>query len=118
MLYRVTEQELIPARYIDFQEFAYNGKLEKTPQGIYFLQPDIAHMNRYYENDKYIHFIFECEALDDMPLLVYYFKKSGKKIILNNNHYKDDLTFYHITPPAINAFTTAGDPVSVLYTSF
>ena len=58
MLYRVTEQELIPARYIDFQEFAYNGKLEKTPQGIYFLQPDIAHMNRYYENDKYIHFIF------------------------------------------------------------
>ena len=46
------------------------------------------------------------------------FKKSGKKIILNNNHYKDDLTFYHITPPAINAFTTAGDPVSVLYTSF
>ena len=31
---------------------------------------------------------------------------------------KDDLTFYHITPPAINAFTTAGDPVSVLYTSF
>jgi len=118
MLYRVTEQELIPARYIDFQEFAYNGKLEKTPQGIYFLQPDIAHMNRYYENDKYIHFIFECEALDDMPFLVYYFKKSGKKIILNNNHYKDDLTFYHITPPAINAFTTAGDPVSVLYTSF
>ena len=81
MLYRVTEQELIPARYIDFQEFAYNGKLEKTPQGIYFLQPDIAHMNRYYENDKYIHFIFECEALDDMPFLVYYFKKSGKKII-------------------------------------
>ena len=79
MLYRVTEQELIPARYIDFQEFAYNGKLEKTPQGIYFLQPDIAHMNRYYENDKYIHFIFECEALDDMPFLVYYFKKSGKK---------------------------------------
>ena len=64
MLYRVTEQELIPARYIDFQEFAYNGKLEKTPQGIYFLQPDIAHMNRYYENDKYIHFIFECEALN------------------------------------------------------
>lgn len=118
MLYRVTEQELIPARYIDFQEFAYNGKLEKTPQGIYFLQPDIAHMNRYYENDKYIHFIFECEALDDMPFLVYYFKKSGKKIILNNNHYKDDLTFYHITPPAVNAFTTAGDPVSVLYTSF
>ena len=113
-----TEQELIPARYIDFQEFAYKGKLEKTPQGIYFLQPDIAHMNRYYENDKYIHFIFECEALDDMPFLVYYFKKSGKKIILNNNHYKDDLTFYHITPPAINAFTTAGDPVSVLYTSF
>ena len=82
-----TEQELIPARYIDFQEFAYKGKLEKTPQGIYFLQPDIAHMNRYYEND-------------------------------NNNHYKDDLTFYHITPPAVNAFTTAGDPVSVLYTSF
>lgn len=30
MLYRVTEQELIPARYIDFQEFAYNGKLEKN----------------------------------------------------------------------------------------
>ena len=113
-----TEQELIPARYIDFQEFAYKGKLEKTPQGIYFLQPDIAHMNRYYENDKYIHFIFECEALDDMPFLVYYFKKSGKKIILINNHYKDDLTFYHITPPAVNAFTTAGDPVSVLYTSF
>lgn len=80
ILYRITEQELAPARYIDFQEYSYKGKLEKTPQGIYFLRPDIADMNRYYENDKYIHFIFECEVLDDLPFFVYYFKKSEKKL--------------------------------------
>ena len=74
-------------------------------------------MSRYYENNRYIHFIFECNALDEMPFLVYHFKKSGKTIILNNNHYEDDLTFYHTTPSAVSAFTTSGDPVVVLYTS-
>lgn len=117
MLYHVTEQELIPARYIDFQQHSYTGKLERTPQGIYFLRPDVADMSRYYENNRYIHFIFECNALDEMPFLVYHFKKSGKTIILNNNHYEDDLTFYHTTPSAVSAFTTSGDPVVVLYTS-
>ncbi|MFR7823297.1 MAG: 6-bladed beta-propeller [Odoribacter splanchnicus] len=43
----------------------------------------------------------------------FYLKGETSKLI-----YHFDLTFYHIPPPAINAFTVAGDPVSVLYTSF
>jgi len=117
VLYKITEHEPTPARFIDFQDNAYRGKPEKISPGIYFLPPHVADMSRYNENDKYIHFIFECETLDELPFFAYYFKKSKQKIILNNHYYVDDLTFYHITPPSVATYTVNGDPVSILYTS-
>ena len=116
-LYKVTEHELTPARYIDFQENAYKGELNKLSKGIYFLAPNIADISRYYENDEYINFIFECEDLDELPFFVYYFKKSRRKIVLNSNYYTDDLTFYHIAPPTVTAYTVHNEPVCILYTS-
>ena len=108
---------MTPVRYIDFQENAYKGELNKLSQGIYCLAPDIADVSRYNENDKYINFIFECEDLDELPFFVYYFKKSQRKIVLNNHYYADDLTFYPIAPPAVATYTVHNDPVCILYTS-
>lgn len=116
-LFKVTENELIPCRYIDFKNHSYDGKLDKSKGGLYFAPSNTALMDYYCENNDYIFFRFQCDELSDLPFFVFYFKDSQKKVILNNNYYIDDMTFYHISPPQIVAYTVDNRPVCVLLTS-
>ncbi|MEC3882094.1 6-bladed beta-propeller [Parapedobacter sp. 10938] len=104
----VTGARMTSSRVIDYGEYAVNDQVLQENQFGTLSAPGnfMANTRLYQENEDFIYFVFDYEALNqESPYYVLYSKSSGNIMYYTNQTMVDDITFYPYAPQLLTTST-------------